>query len=174
VSDTQAPTAGLRKLAELIKDIRVAMMHTYRDAAGAGHDPAAEHVRPMYTQKIDPDKFAGELFFFTDFSSAKVSELRANPSILLTYSAPGSDRFVVARGVAVCERDVAKAKELWNIHAKGWWPEGPTSSELAVLRVQVNDAEYWDGPNKLTYAVKLLSAVASGTRMEDYGEHGRV
>ena len=171
MSDMQPRNAELRKLAELIKDIRVALMHTYRGAMG---DPAAQHVRPMYTQKVDPDRFAGELFFFTDFSSAKVSELQTNWNILLTYAAPGSDRFVVARGTATCERDVAKATELWNIHAKGWWPEGPTSSELAVLRVQINDAEYWDGPNKLAYALKLLSAVTTGKRMETYGEHGRV
>ena len=164
----------IRKLAELIKDIRVAMMHTYRGAPGAAFDLSSEHIRPMYTQKIDPDHFAGELFFFTDTTSAKVGELRANSNILLTYSAPGTDRFVVVRGTASCDRDVAKATELWNIHAKGWWPEGPTAPELAVIRVQLTGGEYWDGPNKLSYALKLLSAVASGKRIETYGEHGRV
>lgn len=172
MSDDQSGAGNLKKLAELIKDIRVAMMHTYR--AGAAFDASAEHVRPMYTQKIDPDTFTGELYFFTDFSSAKVGELRANSQVLLTYSAASGDRFVVARGVATCERDTAKATELWNIHAKGWWPEGPASPELVVIRVEITDAEYWDGPNKLAYAMKLLSAVASGKRIEGYGEHRRV
>jgi len=128
----------------------------------------------MYTQKLDPDTFAGELFFFTDVSSAKVQELEQNAAIILTYAAPDKNRFVVVFGTAQCERNVAKASELWNIHAKGWWPEGPTSQALAVVRVQVSSAEFWDGPSKLSYAITLFSAVAKGERIESYGEHGRV
>lgn len=174
MTDAYSAKDELRKLAELIKDIRVAMMLTAREPAPAVFDPMSLHVRPMYTQKLDPETFAGELFFFTDATSVKVDELQANPNVLLTYAAPGSERFVVVTGRASCERDVAKARELWNLHAKGWWPAGPESADLVLIRVHVTSGEYWDGPSRLAYTMKLLSAVATNTRMPTSGEHGKV
>ena len=162
----------LKKLAELIQGIRVAMMQTCR--GGPPTQASNWHVRPMYTQKIDPETFAGELYFFSDLASAKIDELAENDSIMLTYSEPDKDRYVVVYGRAAGDRDPKKAGELWNIHAKGWWPGGPQSSNLAVIRVQVTSAEYWDGPNKLTYAAKLLFAVARGERVAMYGDHGKI
>lgn len=44
-----------------------------------------------------------------------------------------------------------KTRELWNIHAKGWWPEGPQSPSLAIIRVRVASAECWDGPSNTSY-----------------------
>lgn len=171
--DESQSTGVMKKLGELIKDVRVAMMLTFR-TTGQVDAPAGLHVRPMYTQKLIPETFHGELYFFTDAVSAKVNELNSNSNIMLLYGAPSKDTYVVVSGTATCEHNPAKAAELWNIHAKGWWPEGPQSEALDVIRVQVREAEYWDGPSKLAYAAKLFRAVATGERIEPYGDHGRV
>jgi general stress protein 26 len=159
-----------RKLAELIKDIRVAMMQTH-PAQAATFPP---HVRPMYTQKLEPDVFEGELWFFTDADSAKVMDLERNPRILLTYASPEQNRFVVVAGAGACERNEAKAQELWNIHGKGWWPDGPRSPDLLLIRVLVHSAEYWEGPSSASYMLRLLKAVVTGERVKPMGEHGVV
>ena len=42
----------------------------------------------------------------------------------LTYADAGKNRFAAVWGSARCEHNEAKARDLWNIHAKGWWPDG--------------------------------------------------
>lgn len=155
----------IHKLAELISDIRVAMLTTFPP----GKRP---HARPMYTQKLDTENFDGTLWFMTDAESVKVAELIANPQVLITYAAPTKNRFVVVTGTARSEWNPEVAHELWNIHAKAWYPDGPDDPHLALIRVQVESAEYWDGPSQSSYFLNLLTAVVRGKRMETTGRHG--
>ncbi|WP_425613749.1 pyridoxamine 5'-phosphate oxidase family protein [Anatilimnocola sp. NA78] len=155
----------IEKLAELISDIRVAMLTTFP----RGGKP---HARPMYTQKLDAKDFDGTLWFMTDAESVKVAELEANPDVLITYAAPSKNRYVVVTGTARSERNPEKAHELWNIHAKGWYPAGPDDPNLALLRVHVGSAEFWDGPSNTSYMLNLLKAVVTGTRIDTTGKHG--
>lgn len=155
----------IHKLAELISDIRVAMLTTFPP----GKRP---HARPMYTQKLDTENFDGTLWFMTDAESVKVAELITNPQVLITYAAPTKNRFVVVTGTARSEWNPEVAHELWNIHAKAWYPDGPDDPHLALIRVQVASAEYWDGPSQTSYFLNLLSAVVRGKRMETTGRHG--
>lgn len=161
-------TADFAKLAEMIKDIRVAMLTTFPK------DADRPHSRPMYTQKPDTATFDGTLWFLTDIDSAKVHELETNHGVVMTYAAPDKNRYVVAYGRADVERNPEKARELWNIHAKGWWPGGPDDPKLALLRVRVESAEYWDGPSNTKYMLNLLKAVVTGSRVNADGKHGIV
>lgn len=157
-----------RKLAELIRDIRVAMLTTFPSSG------ARVHSRPMYTQAIDDEAFDGTLWFMTDAESAKVDEIQDNAALMITYAAPDKNRFVVVQGTGRVERNPAKAKELWNIHAKGWWPDGPNDAALRLIEVRVESAEFWDGPSNASYFLSLLKAVATGTRVQTKAEHGRL
>lgn len=165
-------TQSTQRLASIIKSLRVAMMHT--NSPGNGALGAMTHARPMYTQRIDEDRFDGELYFFTDATSRKVQDVQHDPQVVLTYSDPDHHRYVVVYGTATCERNEAKVSELWNLHARGWWPEGPESQALTLIRVNVSGAEYWDGPSNVSYVLQLMKAVATGQRIEGYGEHERL
>jgi general stress protein 26 len=164
--ETLSHAEQLKKLADLVKDIRVTMFTTFDAKTGK------PHARPMYTQKLDAETFTGSLWFLSDIHSGKVDELNANPAVLLTYADPGKNRFVTVTGTADAERDPAKAKELWNVHAKGWWPGGPDDPNLGIIRVDVAEAEYWDGPSQLSYLFSLVKAVATGNRVQTTAEHG--
>lgn len=159
--------SDLHKLAELIRDVRVAFLTTFP----RGGKP---HARPMYTQEIEVEDFDGTLWFMADADSLKISELDSNPDVLITYSAPSKNRYVVVTGSARSERNPEKARELWNIHAKAWYPDGPNDPALALLRVQVASGEYWDGPSNISYMLHLAAALATGTRIAGEGEHGQV
>jgi len=155
------------KLAELIRDIRVAMLSTF-SASGK------PHTRPMYTQPVDPEKFDGTIWFMTQTDSGKVHEVEGNSDVLVTYSDSGKNRFVVLNGTARAEKNPEKARELWNIHAKGWFPDGPDDPTLTLLKVQVESGEYWDGPSKISYLLSLAKAVVTGQRVQTTGDHGKV
>ena len=85
--DTQA-TADLRKLAELIDGIDVAMLTTH---AADGSMVS----RPLQALKFDSN---GELVFFTSIDSTKVDQLTENPDVNVTFADPNHQRYVSVRG----------------------------------------------------------------------------
>lgn len=161
----------ITKLVELIKDIRVAMLITTAEP-GEGADRL--HARPMYTQQIDAARFDGDLWFLTSADSRKAREIDADERVLIVYADPASNKYVAIHGVAATDHDPTMARELWNVHAKAWWPDGPEDPNVRVIRVKVESAEYWDGPSNVSYFISLARAVATGTKIRTTGEHGSV
>ena len=116
-----------KRLASIIKDVRVAILHTKSN--GNGFSASGAHARPMYTQRIDEDRFDGELFFFTDAASRKVQDLQLDPQVVLTYSDYNRNRYAVVYGSATCEHSEAKVRALEpaceGLVAGGSWIAGP-------------------------------------------------
>lgn len=161
---SSTPAGGRDKLLELIKDIRVAMLVTYRP-------DGSPHARPMYTQK--PLEGDDALWFMTDAASPKLEEIEQSHSVLLTYADPKTNNYVVVQGRASVLHDPETAKKLWNIHAQGWYPGGPDDPSLRLIRIDPTGAEWWDGPSNTSYFLNLAKAVVTGTRVNTYGDHGQ-
>lgn len=123
-----------RKLAETIRGIRVAMLTT---AAPDG----ALRSRPMATQQVEDGE---DLWFFTKEHSGKVEEVKADAHVNLAYADPESQRYVSVTGKATLVREATKIKELWRDEYQAWFPSGLQDPELALLRVRVEHAEFWD------------------------------
>lgn len=155
---------AVERLGELIQDIQIAMLTTI------GLDGAL-HSRPMATQKT---KFDGELWFFTKGSSLKVDELGEHRRVNLSYADPKHQRYVSVSGTASVFRDRAKEEELWNPLYKAWFPDGLDDPDLMLLRVSVDEAEYWDAPsNSMMHIVGFVKALVTGKEYEP-GEHGEI
>lgn len=81
MADTQFHSESLEKLREMIKDIDFCMLTTI-DEQG---DP---HSRPMSSNgDIDQN---GDLWFFTNASSLKVSEVEHAPKINVSFADPNN------------------------------------------------------------------------------------
>jgi general stress protein 26 len=155
---------GRRKVFALIKDIRVAMMATYAPEGFM-------HSRPMVARAEEKD---GEFWFFTSRESAVVSELRADPRVLLSYAEPDDQNYVSVSGRGVVVDDKSKAKELWAEPMRTWFPKGPDDPDLILIRVDGERAQYWDSPSStVVYAYGYLKARMTGER-PDPGEEGKV
>jgi general stress protein 26 len=137
MAQTSDRQESIAKLNELIKDIEVAMLTTYEQDGSL-------HSRPMATQKIE---FDGVLWFFTRASSHKVQEVERDHHVNVAYSAADKQRFVSVSGMARLVKDRQKMEELWNPAYKAWFPDGLDDSDLALLKVTVEHAEYWDSPS---------------------------
>ena len=60
-------------------------------------------------------------------------------------------------------KDRAKIEELWNPILKAWFPEGLDDPSLCLLKVTVEEAEYWDSPNsKLVQIAGFVKALVTG------------
>ena len=160
-----------KKLAKLIKGIKIAMLTTV-DTDGTLRS------RPMATQEQEFD--GGALWFATDVNSHKVEEIRADSHVNVSYADPDDSRYVSVSGRAELVKDRAKVKELWGPGLKAWYPDGPDDPNIMLLRVDVEKAEYWDTPsNKLVQLVGFTKAILVGERYDpaenkklDFGGHG--
>jgi len=154
----------LKKIKERIKDIRVAIMTTISSEGKL-------HSRPMATNEMEDD---GSLWFFTDHSSEKVSELSRDNVVSLSYSNPDDNTYVCLTGEAEVVDDRMKMKELFNPIVKAWYPKGLDDPDMTLLKVTPQDAEYWDGSSsKMVVAFNMLKAVVTGKEYNE-GEHGKV
>lgn len=43
-------------------------------------------------------------------------------------------------------RDVEKTQAVWRRTDEVWWPDGPSSADVSLLRSEPSMAELWDGP----------------------------
>jgi general stress protein 26 len=144
-----------QKVGELIKDIRTTMMTTI-DSNGVPRS------RPMYTQEAE---FDGDLWFLADAHSSKMAAIARNPRVNLGYANPSKERYVSVTGAAQILDDRSKIQELWRPFLKAWW-EGPDDRRIRVIRVEVEEVEYWDSPGKLAYTLAIARSALSGKRRE--------
>ena len=155
---------SIEKLASLIKDIRFAMLTTVCSDGSL-------RSRPMATQQ---DEFDGVLWFFTSANEAKVREIQDDDHVNVSYADPDKNNYVSVSGRATLVRDKVVAKELWNPFFKAWFPKGLDDPQLALLRIAVERAEYWDSPNsKLVQLAGFIKAVVTGKQAKG-GENEKV
>ena len=159
--DTVTHEDAVKKVGELIKDIRTAMLTTV--------EPDGSLVsRPMAVQQVE---FDGDLWFATDADSHKISEIGGTTKVNVSFSSSGA--WVSVSGHAEVLDDRVKAKELWNPALEAWFPDGPESPGLRLLKVSADSAEYWDAPGKLATVLSFVKAKTKGERF-DGGENETV
>lgn len=154
----------IRKLGELIRDVRICML-TSKDEDG--------HLRsrPMAAQQVE---FDGDLWFFTAKSTQKVREVEEDRRVNVSFANPEKQHYVSVSGTAEIVNDKAKAKELWNEAYRAWFPKGLDDPELTLMKVSVDKAEYWDVPSSaMVHLFGYLKAVTTGERPSP-GEHAKV
>lgn len=154
---------SIEKLKELIEDIDFAMLTT--------HANGKLRSRPMSTQKFE---FDGDLWFFTSDQTHKVEEIEKNPEVNVAYSKPDDNTYISVSGTGSISKDRAKIEELWNPILKAWFPKGLDDPSLCLLKVSVDEAEYWDSSSStLVQIVGFVKALVTG-KAADGGEYGKV
>ncbi len=155
---------GLKKISDLIKDIHICMMTT------AGHDGSFDS-RPMATQKSE---FDGTVWFLSHKESGKMSEISGDAHVSLLYSDTSDSKYVVAKGKASTSQDKAKIHELWNPMFKAWFPGGEEDPSISVIKVVIDEAQYWQASaSKIVMGAKYLAAAVTGDHTK-IGQHGTV
>jgi general stress protein 26 len=146
------------KLREMIKDIDLCMLTTVDESDDL-------HSRPMSLNGDVDD--SGNLWFFTSSNSHKASEIERTPNVNVSFIDTDQQHYVSISGDAELVRDKQKIKELWKPILKAWFPDGPEQADIALLKVKVKKAEYWDTPSStIAQAISFVSAIFSGKQVE--------
>jgi general stress protein 26 len=126
-------TLQTEKLRTLIKGIPFAMLTTQ------GTDGLL-HGRPMVSQDDDDDAC---LWFFTDSTTHKVSDIEAHPHVQVSYSDQASQVFVSISGKVIIVTDPEVMAERWRPEYAKWIPLELGDPNLVLLKVSVEGFDYW-------------------------------
>jgi general stress protein 26 len=149
---------AVEKLKQLVTEVNTCMFCTY----AANNDL---QTRPMASLKIDE---AGNIWFMSDKSSKKNSEILSNGKVELLYSQPSKDNFLSVKGVAEVMQDKKMVDELWTPFAKVWFTEGKDDPRISVIKVKPDEAYYWDTKHgRMVEMVKMLASLVTGKTMDD-------
>jgi general stress protein 26 len=155
---------GQKKISELVKGIHIAMLTTVAKDGTMSSRPMA----------IQDEPFNGTMWFLTRSTSEKIDEIQQDQHVTLTFAEPKDSKYISLKGRASVNQDRTKIKDLWNPMYKAWFPKGQDDPEIAVLRVDVTQADFWEASSsRLIMGVKYLAAATTGGTMP-VGEAGHV
>jgi general stress protein 26 len=158
-------TRDFAQLKELIEDAKIGMLTTE-------DDDGTLRSRPLQTVGVDD---AGVLWFFTSASSPKVAEAQTDGGrVNVSYANPAKYDFVSVSGRASLVRDREKMRQMWTKWIEAFFPKGLEDPDLALLRVEIEKAEYWDAPNSsVSRMYGLAKALATGEH-DALGENRKI
>ncbi|HVF42190.1 MAG TPA: pyridoxamine 5'-phosphate oxidase family protein [Pyrinomonadaceae bacterium] len=158
MGETKTREEKLAKLREIVKAVDICMLTTVDEGGRL-------HSRPMSNNR--EIEFGGDLWFFTYGSSHKADEVGRVPKVNASFADVASRQYASLTGRAEVVRDRAKIEELWQPQLKAWFPEGVDTPDIALLKVTVERAEYWDGSQSVvSHAAGLVSSLVTGEPAE--------
>jgi general stress protein 26 len=149
-----------------IERVRIGMFTTVDDD---GHLVSC----PMSNQQVDHH---GSLWFFTSDQSSMSRNIAARPQVNVSFVHGDESLYVSVSGHAEHITDQARMREMWNPLVAAWFPQGLDDPHLALVKVTIDSAEYWDSDQgKMTQLLRMARAAMTGHPPEiKPGEHGRV
>lgn len=155
---------AIERLGDMIGDIRIGMLTTVAP-------DGALRSRPMVTAKR---QFDGDLWFFTARDAGKVDEIGQSPHVNVSYASAHADRYASISGTASLVRDARKIEVLWKPEYAKYFSADLDLSDLGLLKVSVDRAEYWDASaSRMVKVADQLKALFAGERPRS-AEHGEV
>ncbi len=113
--------------------------------------------RPMAPIGVDR---LGAIWFFADLRSATVKRLAL---LHLNFAETATSSYVSISGHGELDVERQHIAQLWNSSSIRWFPDGPTSANLALLKFIPEQAEYWDGAqNRMVRLLAPASSYVSG------------
>lgn len=155
-------TAAVEKLAELVDKIDIGMVISRNENNDL-------HIVPISRQEVDEQ---GNIWMLISAESQLHQNLLENNRIDISYSHIGDYNFLSVSGKATISRDQARIDKYWNKLMETWFEKGKEDPHIRVLKVETNDAHYWDNKsNKLVTFFKVATNAIIGTQM-DIGREG--
>jgi general stress protein 26 len=158
-------TDQLNDLAAKIKQVEFGMFTS-------SNDSRILTSRPMTQQQVDA---LGNMWFFVSDQEAFTRDLLGNAQVNVAFSDIHDNLYVSVTGRAELLRDRIKAEELWSEKVAAWFPGGLDDPHLALIKVKIQSAEYWDAPSsKMTQFFSMAKAAFTGDRVGTVGEHEKI
>lgn len=103
-------------------------------------------------------EYRGDSYFFAYEDSRKISDLRADPHVILSYTGAagmlgGPPLFVAVEGSAALIQDKTAFVDHWTKDLDRYFPEGIDTPGIVMIRVDAKAIRYWDGGDEGEIAI---------------------
>ena len=134
----------LKDVAETLKDIDFVMLNTHADDGEIAGRPMSNNRDVEYD---------GDSWFFVDQESRTFEEVTRDPKVSLSVQGAKGllgkpPVFFSIEGEAEIVQDRAAIEAHWTKDLERWWPEGPSTPGVALLKVRARRIHYWDGEDQ--------------------------
>ena len=75
---------------------------------------------------------------------------------IATFASKGHDLFATVHGTLSLDQDRATIDRLWNPFVAAWYKGGKDDPNLALLRLDAEEAEIWENGSSLIAGLKML------------------
>ncbi|PRB43297.1 pyridoxamine 5'-phosphate oxidase [Arthrobacter sp. MYb23] len=153
---------AISKVTDIINDSKIGMLTTVNESG-------ALVSRPLAVQEVKDD---GDMWFFTGLGTSQVAHVRQDPRVNISFG--NKTEWVSVAGTAEVVTDRQKIHEMWNQVVEAWFPDGPDTPEVCLLRVDSDSAEYWTSPGGTAATVlQWVKSKVTNSRFS-VGESGTV
>lgn len=136
-----------------IKAQPIAMMTTMHDDAMISR-PMAAHA--------DADE--GAIYFVSRLESGKTHDIDMTSAVNLSFCDPANATYISVTGHATVSQDRKKLRELWNMWAEAWLPDGPDAPDTTLITVDPGEAVLWDSnSSRIVRTIKTVAAAITQT-----------
>lgn len=156
--DVGERSAKIEEIADLIEEMKIAMVTTVAEDGRL-------YSRPMVAVGLNLD---GSLWFFTSAHGELKRQVDQHHDVNVSFSDIAENRYLSLSGRAYPVFDRARAYELWRPDFRAWFPQGLDDPDLVMLKVQLDQAEYWDSPTRTGVTLPgMVRAVVTGERQRE-------
>lgn len=130
----------LDDVAKTLKDVDFVMLNTHTDGGQIAGRPMSNNRQVEYD---------GDSFFFLDAESRTFADVSRDPNVTLSVQGKTGmfgkpPLFLSIEGQAEIIRDRDALAEHWTSELERWWPEGPETPGVALIKVAAKRIHYWD------------------------------
>ncbi len=154
---------AIEKLKELAESIDFAML-----ATDLKNHPI--HMVPMSTKRVDNQ---GNIWFLSGKDSDHNQHILKDSKIHLVYSNPKGFEFLNIYGTATIITDQHILDDLYS-SMNDMWFDGPEDPNLTAIKIDPEDAFYWDNKNSKLVSLFKLGVGAITGKEQDLSEYGEL
>jgi general stress protein 26 len=148
----------IKKIKELIKDEKVAMLTTVSSEGKL-------MSRPMHTQEVELD--GEEIWFITEKDTDKYEDIHRNPAVNLAYAGKS---YVSISGTAEFVQDDNKKNRYWNKIIEQLLNTSADDPNVVLVKVTPEVAEFWESGMSVKTAKEFVKKMASSSSLEEGNE----
>jgi len=160
----------INKIKNIIKDLKFCMLTTQDDHGRL-------RSRPMgVSGELETVADGTELTFFTYKDSHKCTEMSQHQNqVCLAFADPKNQTYVSLSGTGRVSEDRGEMERRWSPLYKAWFPDGLNTRGIALLKVHLDAAEYWDSPSStVAHAIAFVKSQLTGQVAKGIGQHEKV
>lgn len=122
---------------------------------------------PMSRNKHEEDDY---LWFFTRKDSEKVEEIKRDPRVNVSFA---KGDYLSIAGQAEVVEDIGLKQKLWTKANEAFFETTAEDSNIVLIKVVMESAEYWKGGNPIATAFQFVKGIIKEEE-PDMGENEAV